>query len=132
MNERILLVDDDEETRSLVCDGLRDRGLEVEAVDSAQACLARIEDTTFDVVVTDVEMPGMSGIELCDALRRHTPPLVSIVVTGMRDLTTMTAAYANGAFEYLTKPIKLATLEAAIRRACAPMLVPVRTSRPAR
>jgi DNA-binding NtrC family response regulator len=122
MNERILLVDDDDDTRTLMCELLRRRGLDVETVDSAQACLMRIDASTFDVVVTDVEMPGMSGIELCGALNERVPPLLSIVVTGLRDLTTRTAALASGAFEFLSKPIQVATLEAVIRRACVQLV----------
>lgn len=122
MNERILLVDDDDDTRMLMCELLRRRGLDVETVDSARACLMRIDVSTFDVVVTDVEMPGMSGIELCGALNQRVPPLLSIVVTGLLDLTTRTAALASGAFEFLSKPIKVAVLEAAIGRACVQLM----------
>ncbi len=119
MNQRILLVDDDDDTRSLMCEGLRKRGLDVETVGSAQACLSRLDTTEFDVIVTDVSMPGMSGIELCDALHeRHSPPL-AIVVTSLRDVSIRSAAFASGAFEFLSKPIRVDTLEAAIRRACA-------------
>jgi len=117
MRERILLVDDDDDTRSLMCEGLRRRGLDVEMVDSAQACLARIATTRFDMVVTDVAMPGMSGIELCGALHERVPPLPAIVVTSLRDLATRTDALACGAIEVLSKPIQVRTLEAAIRRA---------------
>ncbi len=119
MNQRILLVDDDDDTRTLMCEGLRRRGLDVEMVDSAQACLTRIDTSPFDVVVTDVSMPGMSGIELCGALHDRDPPLLAIVVTSLRDRTIQTAAMASGAFEFLSKPIGVGTLEAAIRRACA-------------
>jgi DNA-binding NtrC family response regulator len=119
--ERILIVDDDEDLRTLMCEGLQRRGMDVEMVDSAQACLRRIDEVAFDVVVTDVQMmPGISGIELSRLLSLRIPPLVSIVVTNLRDLTTKTAALASGAFEFISKPIKLAALEAAIRRALGP------------
>ena len=117
MNERILLVDDDKDLRELMCEALQGRGLEVEVVASAQACLMRIDEVGFDVVVTDVEMPGMSGIELCGLLSRRCPPMTSIVLTGLLDIKTATAASASGAFELLSKPINLPALEAAIRRA---------------
>ncbi len=118
--ERILIVDDDEDLRTLMCQGLRRLGLDVEAVDSAQACLTRVDEAPFDLVVTDVQMPGMSGIELCRVLSRRVPPLASIVVTSLQDLTTKSAALASGAFELLCKPIRLAALEAAIRQALRP------------
>ncbi len=122
MKDRILIVEDDDDLRIFIAEGLRRRGLDVETVSSGQACLQRIEQEGsegFDVVVTDVQMPGMSGIELCRELSRRIPPMVTIVVTSMRDLTTRTAAFANGAFEFLTKPVKVVALEAAIRRAYA-------------
>lgn len=119
MNERILLVDDDEDQRSLMCEGLRERGLDVETVDSAQACLARLDESEvgFDLIVTDVQMPGMSGIDLCRVLSHRKPPLISIVLTSLQDLKTATAALASGAFAFMSKPTKVAALEAAIRRA---------------
>ena len=119
MSERILIVDDDEDLRTLIREGLRRRGLDVEVVDCARACLQRLDETPFDVVVTDVEMPGMSGIELCRVLSRRIPAPMSIVVTNLPSLTTTAAALANGAFEFLSKPFGLRALEAAIRRACA-------------
>jgi DNA-binding NtrC family response regulator len=122
LTERILLVDDDEDLRTMMCEGLQRRGLDVEMVDSAQACLERIDQVGFDIVVTDVEMPGMSGIELCRVLSQRSPPLSTIVVTSLRDLATMTAALASGALEFLSKPINVTVLEAAIRRACAAAL----------
>jgi two-component system response regulator AtoC len=117
LGRRILIVDDDEDLRSLMCEGLRRRGLNADMADSAQACLKRIDEVAFDVVVTDVEMPGMSGIELCRLLTRRTPPLVTVVVTNRP--SAMTAALASGAFAFLAKPFGLDALEATIRRACA-------------
>ena len=119
LNERILIVDDEEDLWTLMCEALQNCGLDVETVASAEACLERLDQVGFDVVITDVEMPGMSGIDLCQLLSRRCPPLPTIVVTGLRDLTARSAAFANGAFEFLLKPIKLVALEAAIRRACA-------------
>ena len=119
MNRRILLVDDDDDTRTLMCEALRRRGLDVEAVESAQACLRRLDAARFDLVVTDVEMPGMSGIELCRALSHRVPPLLAIVVSGLKDVKTATAALACGAVEFLAKPIRATSLDAAIRRVIA-------------
>lgn len=118
-NDHVLIVDDDEDLRTLMYEGLRRRGLRVEMVESAETCLQRIDEVEFDVVITDVQMPGMSGLELCRLLSRRTPPLVSIVVTNLHDLSR-TALLASGALEFLAKPFKLAALEAAIRRALQP------------
>ncbi len=110
MNEAILLVDDDEDTIMLLGEGLRRRGFNVEWVTSARACLEHLDSSQCDLVVTDVQMPGMSGIELCGALRDRTPSPLAIVVTGLKDLKTANAAVNNGAFVCMTKPVKLADL----------------------
>jgi DNA-binding response OmpR family regulator len=117
LGKRILIVDDDEDLRTLMCEGLRRRGLDADVVDSVQACLKRVDEVAFDVVVTDVEMPGMSGIELCRVLSRRIPPLVTVVITNLPALAARTTALASGAFEFLAKPFGLSALEAAIRRA---------------
>lgn len=125
MNERILIVDNDEDQRTLLCEGLRRRGLDVETVDSALACLMRIDEVVFDVVITDVKMPGMSGVELCQLLSQRMPPLVTIIVTSLRDLAAMPSVLASGAFEVLAKPLQLSAIVAAVRRATPRPTVPL-------
>jgi two-component system response regulator AtoC len=120
MSQAILLVDDDDDTRMLMCDGLRRRGFEVETVSSAKACLERIARAPVDMVVTDVQMPGMSGLELCATLKQRFPSVPAIVVTGLKDIKTAAAALASGALALMTKPVTLAALDQVIRCALAP------------
>jgi two-component system response regulator HydG len=117
MNESILLVDDDTDAGMLVCEGLRRRGFQVQVVDSASACLARLDQTLVGVVVTDVQMPGMSGIELCSILRARYPLVVPIVLSGLNTPKNSDAAAASGAFAFLAKPAKLSGLASVIREA---------------
>ena len=117
MNGSILIVDDEDDTRMLLCDALRGRGFDAEAVDSAQACLDRLRSRSFDVVVTDVQMPGMSGVDLCALLHERHPDLLPIVLTGMGALDTAVAAIRAGAYDFITKPVKIDALEVAVRRA---------------
>jgi DNA-binding NtrC family response regulator len=70
-----------------------------------------------DVVVTDVEMPGMSGIDLCAILRERHPELLSMVVTGHHDFDTAIAAIRAGAYDFISKPVKLEAVEIAVSRA---------------
>lgn len=117
VNGTILVVDDDEDTAELLADGLRRRGHVAEAVFSGHACLERVRELRADVVITDVEMPGVSGIDLCRALRVRHPDLLPIVLTGVGNLEMAIAAIRAGAYDFIPKPVKLDVLEVAIQRA---------------
>ena len=114
---RILVVDDEEDTALLLQDLLKRRGYDVEAVFSATACLERMRRDPADVVVCDIQMPGMSGIELCDQLYHRYPDCAPIVLTGYGRLDTAIAALRAGAWDFLTKPVSADVLEIAIDRA---------------
>ena len=113
----ILIVDDDRVSGSLLRDVLRDHGFTTEAVSSGQAALERLQGRPADLVLTDVHMPGMSGIDLCQELRERHPELLSIVLTGHGGLDTAIAAIRAGAYDYISKPVKIDALVLAIRRA---------------
>ena len=117
MTGSILIVDVEDDTRMLLCEALRGRGFDAEAVDSAAACLERLRSRAFDVVVTDVQMPGMSGVDLCAQLHERHPDLLPIVLTGMGALDTAVAAIRAGAYDFITKPVKIDALEVAVKRA---------------
>ena len=113
----LLLVDDDEDTRMLLQEGLGRRGFEVGAVASAQECLDWVRDHDVDVVVTDVQMPGVSGVQLCEQLRERHPHVLTIVLTGLGTYDTAIAAVRSGAYDYLAKPVKIDALVVALERA---------------
>ncbi|MBA3452828.1 MAG: sigma-54-dependent Fis family transcriptional regulator [Deltaproteobacteria bacterium] len=113
----VLLVDDDDDTRELLAEGLKRRGHDVNAVDSGRAALEWMRDRDVDVVVTDVQMPGMSGVELCELLQAKHPNVVTILLTGLGTMDTAIGALRAGAYEFLTKPIKLDVLEVSVQRA---------------
>ncbi len=117
MKGTILIVDDEEDTAVLLRDLLRQRGFDVTAVSSGQPCLEQLRDHPADVVVTDVQMPGMSGIELCARLRERHPDLLPTIVTGHNDLDTAIAAIRSGAFDFILKPLKIEAVELAVSRA---------------
>ena len=117
MNGTILVVDDDEDAAALLRDLLRGSGLDVTAVSSGRQCLEQLRGHPADVVVTDVQMPGMSGTELCATLRERHPDLLPIVVTGQSDPETAIAALRAGAFDFITKPLEIRAVEIAISRA---------------
>ena len=119
----ILLVEDEPDTRMLLAEGLRRRGFTVDDVGSAAECLERIRDHDVDVVVTDVQMPGISGVELCEQIHVRHPHILTMVLTGMGTLDTAIAAVRAGAYDFLTKPVKLDALALALERAFGHLLV---------
>jgi DNA-binding NtrC family response regulator len=110
----IVIVDDDEDSADLLCELLQQRGYRAIAFASARPCLEYLRGRNVDVVVTDVQMPGMTGIELCSELHVQHPDLLTIVLTGIADLGP---AIRAGAYDVIRKPVKLALLEIAIKRA---------------
>jgi two-component system response regulator HydG len=116
-NATILIVEDDVDTAEMVRDGLRRLGFTADAVYSALDCLTYLRTRSADVVVTDVVMAGITGIELCAQLRQAHPEILSIVLTGAFSLDTAVAAMRAGAYDYLAKPVKLDVLALALERA---------------
>ncbi len=101
---RILVVDDEADVRLLLAREISDRGHEVvAAADSAQA-MEEMGRGEFDVVLTDIRMSGMDGIELAGWIKRTRPYTNVIVMTGYGSLESANTAVQVGAFEYLLKP----------------------------
>ena len=117
MPASILLVDDEEDTVSLLALTLRNRGFIAETVASGHQCLERVRHGDVDIVVTDHQMPGMSGVELCHELAIRDPDVLSLILTGMSSLDVAIEAIRAGAYDFLTKPVRGDVLEIAVRRA---------------
>ncbi len=115
----VLVVDDDEDSRELLVDVLRVRGFQVESRDSGMACLDSLASGEFAVVLTDVEMPGMTGLELCREIRERDPDVVAIVMTGCSTPTLASEAKHSGASAFFRKPVDLDSLANALRAALA-------------
>jgi DNA-binding NtrC family response regulator len=123
VNGSVLVVDDEVDTAQLLRDGLRRRGLSVNSVHSAAACLERLATDVVDVVVTDIYMTDMTGLELCAEIRQRYPDVLSIVITGQSTLENAIGAIRAGAYDFILKPIKLDTLAVAVGRALAHLLL---------
>lgn len=113
----ILIVDDNHDTAILMAELLRAHGFAAFGVDSAAACLELLDREAMDVVVTDVAMPDMSGIELCHELRARNPAPRILVMSGWDSCADIAAARQAGALAYLVKPVGAAALARAIQRA---------------
>jgi two-component system response regulator HydG len=113
----ILVVDDEASARSGLEKLLRQEGYSVACADSGDAALALASEHPPEVVITDLKMPGMDGLELLRRLRENDKDLPVIVATAFGDVSTAVAAMRAGAEDYVTKPIDFDTLTLCIERA---------------
>ena len=113
----VWVVDDDQSVRWVLEKALRQAGMQARSFERAEHLLEAIEHGEPDVLITDVRMPGMSGIALLDRLQTTCPDLPIIVVTAHSDLENAVAAYKGGAFEYLPKPFDIDEVIELVRKA---------------
>ena len=103
----VWIVDDDKSVRWVLEKALKQADMETRSFERAEHLLEAIDDDTPDVLITDVRMPGMSGLALLERFRVTKPDLPIIVITAHSDLENAVAAYKGGAFEYLPKPFDI-------------------------
>jgi DNA-binding NtrC family response regulator len=120
MNARVLLVDDEPKILSALCRTLRAEGYMMFTANGAQQALDLVNVASFDVVVSDITMPGVNGVALMGEMRRRCPDTVRIMLTGLPDLGVALRAVEEGAvFRYFTKPWNDVELRVAMRQAIA-------------
>ena len=113
----ILIVDDEIELKNVLVESLRSHGYQATGLTSGAAALAAMRTQSFDVLLTDLMMPGMDGITLVQEVRKRDPHLISIVMTGQGTIQTAVDAIKVGAFDYVLKPFRLQTLLPLLARA---------------
>jgi len=113
---RVLVADDEEDLRELYAQVLLDVGYEVDMAPDAQTALAQIGRSAFDLVVSDIVMPGLDGISFLKAIHDRDPDLPVILVTGQPTLESAIRAMEYGAVQYLVKPVALDQLVKAVER----------------
>jgi two-component system nitrogen regulation response regulator GlnG len=116
---RVWLVDDDASIRWVLERALRNDGMAPRAFEAAEGALDALRRDTPDVLITDIRMPGASGLELLRRIRDARPALPVIVMTAHSDLGSAVSAYEGGAFEYLPKPFDIDQAVALVRRAAS-------------
>jgi DNA-binding NtrC family response regulator len=120
MSERatkIFVVDDEREMVELVQLGLKKRGFQIVPFGGGAEALAALPDHDVDVVVTDLNMKGMTGLELCQKIVADRPDLPVIMLTAFGSFETAVGAIRAGAYDFVTKPVEIEALAIAIRRA---------------
>ena len=114
---KVFVIDDEKEMVELVQLGLKKRGFTVVPFASGAEALVGLTEHDVDVVVTDLNMKGMTGLELCQQLVADRPDLPVIVLTAFGSFETAVGAIRAGAYDFVTKPVEIEALAIAIRRA---------------
>lgn len=112
----ILVVDDEETIRDTLYEVLSEQH-DCQTADSAEKALARLEVESYDVVLTDISMPGLSGLELLGHVRQKYPDTPVIIISGISDQEHARGLIRLGAFEFLLKPFRIEVVEKSVKRA---------------
>ena len=112
----VLVVDDDEAIRDTLYDLLSEEYV-CQTAETAEQALARLAVNPYDVVITDISMPGLSGLELLGHVLQKYPHTPVIVISGIGDQAHAQGLIKIGAFDYLLKPFRLEAVEKSVKRA---------------
>jgi two-component system response regulator PilR (NtrC family) len=114
---RILVVDDERSMRELLQIVLRREGHQVRLAENGPAAVAELEREPVDVLISDIKMPGMTGVDVLREAKRIDPDIVGIMITAYASTDTAVEALRLGAYDYLTKPFDVEELKAKVRNA---------------
>jgi len=117
MKGNVLIVDDDQAMCEMLDFDLRRRGFRVTWHTMAESAFSDLKESNFDVVLADIHLPGMTGIELCERISANRPDIPVIAITGFGSLETAIASIRAGAYDFVTKPMDTDLLEVALNRA---------------
>ncbi|MCP4293673.1 MAG: sigma-54-dependent Fis family transcriptional regulator [bacterium] len=117
MNFRILIVDDEATIRASLVESLTREGYDITSAESGEDALVKTHSTVFDLVITDLKLPGVSGLEILQALRNQGNETPVIMMTAYGDVDTAVSAMRYGAYDFIPKPFKLGTMKKQVRAA---------------
>lgn len=123
MTEKVLLVDDEEEFVETLAERMRSRDMEVATSNSGGEALELIDNEPYDVVVLDLQMPGMDGIEVLERIKQRQPDIQVVLLTGHATVEKGVEAMKRGALEFLEKPIDISALSEIIHKAKAEKMI---------
>ncbi len=115
--QRIMVVDDERNIRKVLTIHLRNEGFAVESAGSYEEAVAKLSDTEVDLVLTDMRLPGKSGLAILQWVKRKRPFVPVVVITAFGSIDNAVAAMKGGAANYLTKPVDLDEMVAILRHA---------------
>ncbi|BCS89616.1 sigma-54-dependent transcriptional regulator [Pseudodesulfovibrio sediminis] len=117
MTERILVVDDDRAFQGMLVEALTDKGYDVDTASTAEEGIKKAGSGKFDLIVHDIKLPGMSGLDALPHLAEAAPGVDVIVMTGYSSKDSGVVAMQRGAYDYFSKPFSLSEMEVVVRRA---------------
>jgi DNA-binding NtrC family response regulator len=115
--EKILVIDDTTYILDLLSEYLKTRGYEVDCVTSGESGIAALGRETYDLVLSDLKMPGADGMDVLRFVMGHCPDTICIILTGHGSIKNAVEAVRAGAYDYLTKPVDLEEINIAVQRA---------------
>ena len=113
----VLIVDDEKSMGDMLVTDFRIRGNDSQWCANADQAIAALKQRDFDVVLTDINMPGASGLQLCDQISRDYPDIPVVVMTAFGNMETAVSAIRAGAYDFVTKPVEMELLALTINRA---------------
>ncbi|MBN2724533.1 MAG: sigma-54-dependent Fis family transcriptional regulator [Deltaproteobacteria bacterium] len=113
----VLIVDDEPSMRKMLSIALKRNGYHCETAQSGEAALEFLEHSEVDIVISDMRMGGMNGLELLEKLKKHHPLIEFLLITAHGTIETAIEAVRGGAFDFIQKPFKVAEIELAVDRA---------------
>ena len=116
-NKNILVVEDDNATRDTMVDLLSEAGYEVESARNGEDAIAMAQEYSFNIVITDLKMPKGDGIQVLEQIKKIDPRTIVIICTGYGTVDTAVKSMKLGAYEYITKPIKIEEIKLVVQRA---------------
>ena len=128
-NFRVLIVDDEDDFREAIMKRLRARKVDVDGADSGPKALDMLANQDFDVIILDVKMPGMDGIETLREIKLKKPLVEVIMLTGHASVESGIQGMQLGAFDYVMKPVALDDLMDKLRQAHERRLIQLEYSR---
>lgn len=114
MTRKVLIVDDEDDVRLFLADFLSERDFKVETASNGVEALEKFKKNSFDLVLLDVLMPEMDGLECLENIKKISPKTIVMMITAMKDEVRMRKAEKLGASKYIIKPFSLTYLESAL------------------
>lgn len=117
-NYKILITDDDANLRDLLTEAVRGWGCQADSASNGEEAIEKLKAERFDMVITDLMMPGMDGIELLKRAMAFDKGLLVVIITGYAAIETALKAIREGAYDYIAKPFRLDELRLVVKNGC--------------
>lgn len=114
---RVLVLDDEQIVLKRLGPALEKAGYEVEVFSRSPEAFNRVQETTFDIVITDLKMEGLDGMQFLTQVKEGTPQTEVIVITGFATMDTAKESFQKGVFDFLAKPFKLGEILETVKKA---------------